>query len=149
MRDIQISIETFAEIWKQRMDGESSEDDILRRVLGLSNESGEDENIPKLLMDDDGAMLMTQELPPSKKWSELLVWTLERLGGRAHLSDIYKVSRMGRKSLGFQTTLRHDDSARECLESHCSESKKYRGKEDLFCMPLGKGAGIWALRTHA
>lgn len=149
MREISIGIETFAEIWKQRRDGENSEDDVLKRLLGLSEGPNVKAPTPKDVPKGDEKPMMAADLPPSKKWSDLLVWTLRKLGGRAHLSDIYRVSRMGRKALGFATTLHHDDSARECLESHCSESKKFRGKEDLFFMPEGKGAGIWALRNPA
>ena len=85
-------------------------------------------------------------MPNSMKWTDVLVWTLRELGGRAELADIYRVSRLGRSALGKAITREHNASARECLESHCSDSDKYRWKDDLFFMPEGKGAGVWALR---
>lgn len=44
MRNITISTDVFAEIWKRHSPGESNEDDILRKVLDLPSNSGV--NIP-------------------------------------------------------------------------------------------------------
>lgn len=35
MRQIEVSVEVFAAIWAARNDGENSENDVLRRILGL------------------------------------------------------------------------------------------------------------------
>ncbi|HCL67429.1 MAG TPA: hypothetical protein DIC56_21850 [Rhizobium sp.] len=35
MRQIEVSTDVFAAIWAARKDGENSEDDVLRRILGL------------------------------------------------------------------------------------------------------------------
>lgn len=35
MRQIEVSVDVFAAIWAARKDGESNEDEVLRRVLGL------------------------------------------------------------------------------------------------------------------
>jgi hypothetical protein len=39
-------------------------------------------------------------------------------------------------------------TVRRTLEDNCSDSDNFRGV-DIFCMPEGKGAGIWALRKPA
>jgi hypothetical protein len=149
MRSIEVSIDTFALLWSVRLPSELSEEEIIRRLLRTTNDQSPSEGTAGGLplsttkpLDENTFM----PRPKSKKWTDLLVWTLERLGGEAPLAEIYRVSREGRRALGYMTTLHHDDSARECLESHCSNSKKWRGKADLFWMPHGKGAGIWALR---
>ena len=149
IRSIDIHIDTFAELWKQRLPGELSEEAVIRRLLGM--QEGMQDFSTTFLVEKDSptADLLQTDLPSSKKWTELLVWTLEKLGGTASLAEIYRVSREGRKALGYSLTRHHEASARECLESHCLESEKYRGKQSLFFMPEGKGAGIWALRPKA
>jgi hypothetical protein len=140
-RQVTVTVDTFAQIWAARLPGENNEDQILSRVLQ------QDHSIQKSAAPEavsDAAQQGLEELPPNKKWADLLVWTLQRHGGRATLAEIYKTSRRGRLALGFRVTLHHDDSARECLESHCRASKKFKGTE-LFWMPYGKGAGVWAL----
>lgn len=141
VRQIEVSVDTFAQIWAARLPGENSEDRILSRVLN-DEHSVQKSAVPEAIA--EAAQHGLDDLPPTKKWTELLIWTLKRHGGRATLGEIYKTSRRGRLALGFRVTLRHDDSARECLESHCRASNKFKGKE-LFCMPEGKGAGVWAL----
>jgi hypothetical protein len=143
-RQIDVSVDTFAQIWAARLPGENTEDQILARIL-QQDHSIQKSAVPEAVA--DAAQQGLDDLPPTKKWTDLLAWTLRRHGGRATLSEIYKTSRRGRLALGFRVTLRHDDSARECLESHCRESRKFKGTE-LFWMPEGKGAGVWALIGH-
>jgi len=148
MHQIAVSTDTFAALWSARQSHEFSEEDVIRRLLGIKPEL---QSIPEAAGKKHRELAPLEakkanDLPPSIRWTELLVWSLTRLNGQATLAEIYRVSREGRRSLGHKITLHHDDSARECLESHCSDSKKYRGKADLFWMPLGKGAGVWALR---
>jgi hypothetical protein len=140
-RQISVSVDTFAQIWAARLPGENSEDQILARVLHQDH-SIQKSAVPEAIA--DAAQQGLKDLPPNKKWTDLLIWTLRRHGGCASLSEIYQTSRRGRLALGFRVTRHHDDSARECLESHCRDSKKFKGTE-LFWMPEGKGAGVWAL----
>jgi hypothetical protein len=140
-RSIEVSIDTFARIWAARLPGEKDEDQVLARIL--SSERPQAERLAPAAVAERAQEGLT-DFPPSKKWTDLLIWALKKHGGRAALSDIYKTSRQGRLALGFRTTRHHDDAARECLESHCRESSKFKGTE-LFYMPEGKGAGIWAL----
>jgi hypothetical protein len=144
IRQIDVTVDTFAQIWAARLPGEKNEDQILSRVL-QQDHSIQKSAAPAAV--SDAAQQGLDELPPNKKWTDLLVWTLHRHGGRATLAEIYKTSRRGRLALGFRVTLHHDDSARECLESHCRNSSKFKGTE-LFWMPEGKGAGVWALLGH-
>jgi hypothetical protein len=150
-RQIEVSVDVFAAIWAQRLPSEPDEDAILARILKARRRVSTT-NAPHPVAPEghevlDGGSARTSR-PRSKKWSDVLVWTLTELGGRASLSEIYKKSREGRIALGMPITPEHDASARECLEAHCRESKKFRGKADLFVMPEGKGSGVWALRKH-
>lgn len=147
IRSIDIHIDTFAELWKQRLPGETSEDSVIRRLLGMEEEMRNPSTTVAERQNLIATRQLQDDLPDSKKWTDLLIWTLEKLGGTAPLAEIYRVSREGRKALGYDLTINHDASARECLESHCLESEKYRGKQNLFLMPEGKGAGVWALRS--
>jgi hypothetical protein len=146
-KQIVVGLDVFAHIWSQRLPHETTEDEILSRLLKVASvmPSGKSA-LSKTPLSRAGAMLSANTAPLSKKWREVLMWTLEQYGGRATLAEIYKTSREGRLALGLPVTAEHDASARECLESHCKESSKYRGKADLFYMPEGKGAGIWAIR---
>jgi hypothetical protein len=147
-RQIEVSTDTFAALWSDRRSDEFTEEDVIKRLLSTKSRATKIEETGGTVSTEVqlGQGVSKMDRPPSIKWTELLVWSLKRLGGQGTLSEIYRVSREGRRSLGHATTLHHDDSARECLESHCSDSKKYRWKADLFWMPMGKGAGVWALR---
>ena len=48
MKTITVSTEVFAEIWKKHKPGDQGEDDILRRIFGLPEDSGGDDmDIPR------------------------------------------------------------------------------------------------------
>ncbi|MER9762633.1 hypothetical protein [Mesorhizobium sp. M0138] len=149
MRQIDISVDVFAAIWAARLPHELNEDQILGRLLRPKHATPETgPAAPKPIVSNtfDSTASNKYNLPRSKKWTDVLLWSLDQLGGKANLSEIYRKSREGRSALGFPITAEHDASARECLESHCLESTKFRGKADLFHMPMGKGAGVWAVR---
>jgi hypothetical protein len=143
MRQIEVSVDVFAAIWAQRLPSEGSEEAILARILKVRPKGSVPVND---LGRGDAVAPTTSSRPKSKKWTDVLEWTLNELGGGGPLSAIYKKSREGRVALGIPITAEHDASARECLESHCIDSQKFRGKANLFYMPEGKGAGVWALR---
>ena len=80
-------------------------------------------------------------------WAEDVQAALKRLGGRAHLSAIYKDVRAARTKGGRTVPPNLESAVRDALERHSSDSDLYDTKrEDLFQMAEGKGAGIWALR---
>lgn len=141
MRQIEVSVDTFAQIWAARVPGELNEDQILSRILSTGPAAAK-AVVPEAVQ--GAARRGLDDLPPSVRWTDLLIWTLRRHGGRAPLSEIYRTSRQGRLALGYKTTEHHDAAARERLEAHCRACNGFKGKE-LFYMPEGKGAGVWAL----
>jgi len=141
MKTIDVSVNVFAAIWANRLDDEVSENDILSRILGLKMQSIKTKD--EYPTENDRGK---DNQPDSTSWKDILVWSLKELGGEAKLENIYDKSREGRIRLGMEITKQHNASARECLESHCSESDKFRNKVDLFAMPKGKGKGYWALK---
>ena len=149
-RQIDVSVDVFAAIWSARLPNETSEDEILRRLLKVEASQGSSvmhpnaAAVPSETEKNSDVKMKSHSKPDSKQWVDVLVWALSELGGRAHLSAIYEKTMQGRRALGVRITAQHDASARECLESHCRESSKFRGHE-LFWMPEGKGAGVWAL----
>lgn len=138
MRAIDVDLDVYRAIWVARQYNEHDENQVLRRVLRLEPH--------EVLLHGTELTGAATNVPQSAKWTDVLVWSLSELGGQARLHDIYAKSRQARKLLFRPVTRAHDASARECLESHCSDSQKFRGKADLFRMPEGKGSGIWALR---
>src|SRR5688572_1209081 len=111
-RQITISVDVFAAIWAARLPSENTEDQILARLL----KARRDQLRPDSAAASDAGPIHSKgpSRPPSGKWTDLLVWTLQQLGGCAVLSDIYAKSREGRKALGMSITREHDASAREC-----------------------------------
>ncbi len=82
-------------------------------------------------------------------WRDDIYAALVRLGGRAPLREIYQAVRDLRVAVArsvpplqeiFEATVRSS------LEYNSSDSRAYNGGPDLFCMPEGSGAGIWAVR---
>jgi hypothetical protein len=147
-KQITVGLDVFSHIWSSRLPHENSEDQILTRLLKIGRSvSSQNAQLPSLQLPPSIVLAAKAgDKPRSKKWTDVLIWTLSQYGGRATLSEVYKTSREGRGALGIPVTSEHAASARECLESHCKGSHKYRGKADLFYMPEGKGAGVWALR---
>lgn len=78
-------------------------------------------------------------------WRDDVRSALQRLGGRASLCQIYKEVEAVRSAAGRSTPRSLEATVRRTLEDHSSDSENYRG-QDLFCMPEGRGAGVWALR---
>jgi hypothetical protein len=78
-------------------------------------------------------------------WRDDVRLALGLLGGRASLFRIYREVERLRRDAGRSMPLELEATVRRTLEDHSSDSANYRGK-DLFFMPEGKGAGIWALR---
>jgi hypothetical protein len=78
-------------------------------------------------------------------WRDDVRSALQRLGGKASLSRIYKETQEIRTAAGRSIPPSLEATVRRTLEDHSSDSENYRG-QDLFCMPEGKGAGVWGLR---
>jgi hypothetical protein len=78
-------------------------------------------------------------------WRDDVREALRQLGGRASLYQIYDKVEAIRKAAGRSVPRTLDATVRRTLEDHSSDSENYRGA-DLFTMPEGRGAGVWALR---
>jgi hypothetical protein len=78
-------------------------------------------------------------------WRGDVQWALERLGGEAALEKIYREVASIRKQARRSLPRTIEATIRRTLEDHSSDSDNFRG-DNLFCMPYGKGAGVWALR---
>ncbi len=79
-------------------------------------------------------------------WRSDVRRALEQLGGRAALQNIYTQVRAIRRLGGRSLPESLEATIRRTLEDHSSDSMNFRNGPDLFSMPEGKGAGIWALR---
>jgi hypothetical protein len=148
MRAIEVSTEVFARIWALRADREESEDAILKRVLASAPEpkqstaATQDGNSTKPFY-DRGPRTWSQPT-----WATDLAEVLLARGGKARLQQIYDDVEKLRRAAGRSLPKSIEATVRRTLENHSSDSHNYRGGADLFCMPEGKGAGIWALRQQ-
>jgi hypothetical protein len=79
-------------------------------------------------------------------WAHDLVSVLKVMGGKARLERIYEAVEKLRRANGRSVPRTLEATVRRTLENHSSHSDNYLGGVDLFCMPEGKGAGVWALR---
>lgn len=79
---------------------------------------------------------------------EDLVLALNRLGGKAHLSKIYKKIIEIKPNIVsvYKNESSYQASIRALLERHSSDSKVFQGKADIFYLVEGHGKGIWGLR---
>jgi hypothetical protein len=92
------------------------------------------------------AELKLSEINSDATWRDDVRASLERLSGRAFLSGIYREVKAIRQTAGRSVPPSLEATIRRTLEDHSSDSENYRGGPDLFYMPEGKGAGVWALR---
>jgi len=131
MRSIQVSTEVFAAIWSNRQEGEEDESTILSRILAV------------------GVERPTPNRGKSKiRWVDDVVAGLEQLGGEAEYGRIYEQVRQVRLRGGRSIPRSFEEVIRKEIETHSSDSDAYAHREDLFCAPQGKGAGVWALRNR-
>lgn len=144
MRIIQIDTDVFARIWAHRMEGEESENEILRRLLM----PGRAER-PSNGKDDAGHSSEPVETTGGKvRWRDDVRTALVALGGQASLADIYAKVRSLRRSRGRSLPPTTNDIIRRELENNSSASHAYTGKRDWFVPSQGIGAGIWSLRDQ-
>lgn len=79
---------------------------------------------------------------PRGDWKSFVLQALWKLGGSAHLSEIYEyVENISDESLpeSWQAIIR------KTLQQYSSDTESYIGKEDLFA---SYGAGVWSIRDR-
>ena len=143
MRNIDVSTDIYAMIWQLRMPGEESENAILDRILGNALAATRDSRAAA-----PHSPSVEEEYPMIRRhtWASDLVRSLKVLGGTAPLPRIYDTLERLRRLEGRSLPRTLQATARRTLASHSSDSPHYLGGLDLFCMPEGKGAGVWGLR---
>lgn len=140
MRAIEVSTDVFAAIWALRIAGESCEDDILRRLFATACE-------PTLEVAGAIQRKKEEDVMVKPTWANDIVHVLQQCGGKARLGYIYSKIAEHRATVGRSTPASLEATVRRTLEDHCSGSDNFRG-QDLFEMPDGKGAGVWALKVR-
>ncbi|MCD1620305.1 hypothetical protein ACFSDD_06940 [Salipiger marinus] len=162
-RTIEVDLDVFSEIWRRREPNEIAENDVLRRVFGLSGDMGPDMRVSTLChaVKKDERSRATEEALTSNceleqvfnvtralvgrvRWVDDVELALELLGGVASLHQIYgkveELRRQGGRSLPptLQATIRRT------IEDHSSDSDNFRGV-DLF---VKHSRGEWGLRRR-
>lgn len=79
-------------------------------------------------------------------WRDDVVSALTRLGGEAHLDDIYTEVAEIRNARGATLPPSYQAIVRREIEYNSSDSASYQGRLDLFFSVHGIGEGVWALR---
>src|SRR4051812_29482257 len=111
-RQIEIGVDVFAAIWSVRRANEVSEDQILARVLKVDRVVDAETKHGLGSAQVSAAPATNLDVPASKRWTDVLIWSLKKLGGKGTLSAIYKMSKEGRRALGLGITPEHDAAAR-------------------------------------
>ena len=159
MRTIEIDIDVFAAIWKLRLPNETSENQILRRVLGVEEATEHAKEPPygrassakpakpaKPAKEENSSMLTSYEnrmLATGKiRWVDDVYQALTALGGHATLHEIYKAVEQRRKNAGRSVPKTLEATVRRTLEDRSSDSANFKG-EDWF-KKIGRGE--WAIR---
>lgn len=75
-------------------------------------------------------------------WKELIIESLDKLGGKASLRSIYDEVQKTESSVDFPDSWK--SCVRKAVYYHSSDVELYAGKEDLF---EHVGKGVWALRS--
>jgi len=81
-------------------------------------------------------------------WRDDVFEALRQLGGRASLDQIYQEVERIRREMQRSVPRTLDAIVRRTLEENSSDSDSFKGGPDLFIMPVGRGAGVWALRQR-
>jgi hypothetical protein len=80
------------------------------------------------------------------KWWEIIQSALEELGGQASLAKIYDRTVEIAKAAGRDIPHHIESVVRGTLEDNSAQSERHKRVRDIFYMPEGRGAGIWALK---
>lgn len=136
MRTIDVSTDVFSAIWRHRIDGEETEDEILRRILVSKGTAGKRSKITEGRSRERAKVL----------WRDDVRMALERLGGSAPLESIYRTVKEIRLGEGRRIPASIDAIIRRELEYNSSDSESYTKKNDWFYSVDGIGAGVWGLR---
>jgi hypothetical protein len=81
-----------------------------------------------------------------KTWRDDVHEGLRRIGGRGALQNVYREVEAVRRAASRSIPRTLEAVVRRTLEENSTDSDSYKGGPNLFCMPDGKGAGVWALR---
>ncbi len=79
-------------------------------------------------------------------WFDDVFEALKKINRNASLSEIYGSVECIRQNADRSTPPSLEAIVRRTLEESCSDTLSYKGGPDVFSMPDGLGAGIWALR---
>jgi hypothetical protein len=145
MRQIEISTDVYARIWALREAGEDDENAILQRLLFDRSLGAATEAAPPAARLEEAKEMHIASYAKAT-WAHDLVSVLQAMGGKARLERIYDAVEKLRRANGRSVPRTLEATVRRTLENHSSHSDNYLGGVDLFCMPDGKGAGVWALR---
>lgn len=74
---------------------------------------------------------------------DTIIKALNNLGGEANYSEIYKEYE---RIIGKRITDGQEAGIRKTIEDHSSDSKNYKGTNDIFRSVDGIGKGKWGLR---
>ncbi len=145
MREIKVDMDVFAAIWKRRVAGENSENEILRRLLLSEPSDGQQvvltkEEVKNSKMPEENAM--RYKTIGKVRWVDDIRAALMELGGQASLHEIYKKVKDIRVRSGRSWTAAAEATIRRTIEDHSSDSENFRG-DDIF---KKVGRGEWALR---
>jgi len=86
-------------------------------------------------------------MPQPRLWVDEICEALAALGGQASLDEIYsKIEQRG--LMDFEANPNWEAAVRRTIQQHSSDTEIFTGRpeDDIFTAPLGKGAGVWALR---
>ena len=74
---------------------------------------------------------------------ERIIQSMRNLGGKAHYKSLY---REYERLDGTNLTPSGKAAIRKVIEDHSSDSRNYKGKDDIFYSVEGLGKGVWGLR---
>lgn len=77
-----------------------------------------------------------------------IINALDVLGGMATLSEINKIIVDRNILVAIYTNKNWKDNVRATLQRHCSDTKSFRGANNLFYSVYGLGEGVWGLRNY-
>jgi hypothetical protein len=156
MRQIEVDVDVFAAIWALRRTGESTENEVLRRVLlersgqlivehsgSMGAKTKTSNSGADLEAKDSELEGQAMETVPGKiRWVDDVLAALRSLGGKAMLHSIYKEVEQRRRVGGRSVPPELEATIRRTLEDHSSDSKNFRSINYFRNVSRGE----WALR---
>ena len=144
MREISVDLDVFSAIWAKRIAPESTENEILRRLLSVGEKEVKTSGRPSGQQWQQPTEQKEKLMRTSFKirWIDDVLGAFQLCGGEADLASIYRHVDEIRRDRGEKPIKTLEATVRRTIEDHSSDSDNFRAHDYFEKVERGR----WRLR---